>query len=134
MNLSSGTQSLIAGALYDFAAHLTTLPKTIRAGGAEPVYDVHEALQRWAHMRGLDLDGVDPDLDWSKTAGEITLESLVSDGHDARERIAGALRDFAGHVRSTGARDYGDALVRWATKTGLSLSSPQHRWAAHWWA
>jgi hypothetical protein len=129
MNLSSGTQSLIAGALYDFAAHLTTLPKTIKAGGAEPVYGVHEALQMWAHKRGLDLNAVDPD--WSKTAGEVTLESLVQDGRDARARIAGALYDFTEYVRSTNAKNSEDALVRWATRTGLSLASPQPRWA-HW--
>lgn len=134
MNLSSGTQSLIAGALYDFAAHLTTLPKTIKAGGSEPVYDVHDALQHWAHDRGLDMTAITPDLEWNRIASEPTLESLVSEGKDVGARIAGALASYADHVKSSGTTRYEDALVQWASRTGLSLASPQHRWAAHWWA
>jgi hypothetical protein len=133
MNLSSGTQSLIAGALVDFVAHLTTLPKTIKAGASEEVYDVRDELLRWADSRGMPLERVEAKMDWDKTASVVTLEMLASGGQDGPERIAGALASYVDFVRATEATNYEEAFVKWATKTGLEIHDPQLRWAAHWW-
>jgi hypothetical protein len=133
MNLSDGMQSIVAGALFDFAAYLTTGPKVIKAGESEPVYDVLEALQKWATERKLALEGVDADLDWHKTAHALTLADLAGSAEDTRKRIAGALRSFANFVIETESKNYGDAVLRFANKTCLSVASPQPYWASHWW-
>lgn len=133
MNLSSGTQSLIAGALLDFVGHLTNLPRTVKAGASELVYDLHEETLRWAAARGLPLDRVDPNLEWNKTASEVTLDMLVADGRDTPQRIAGALTSFVNFLSTSNATDYEGAFLRWATATRLEIHNPQPRWAAHWW-
>jgi hypothetical protein len=130
MNLDLGTQSLIAGAVFDFAAHLTALPKTIRVGETQPVYDVLEELQRWAFARELEIDDADVE-EWSKRAAVTTLEELVS--RSSRRRIAGALVSFAKFAAKSGSRDYENLLVRWASSCALSIHDPQRSWAAEDW-
>jgi hypothetical protein len=135
MNLSSGTQSLIAGAIIDFVGYLTTRPKTIKAGANDLVYDIHDALVRWATERKLDLDHADP-IKWNvtKTASEATLHDLFDNGQENPRRIAGAVVSFVEFVHTAGTTDYENAFVKWASKTGLEIHDPQERWAAHWWA
>lgn len=130
MNLDLGTQSLIAGAVFDFAAHLTGLPKTIRVGETQPVYDVLEELQRWAFTRELELDGADVE-GWGKTAAVMTLADLVPTR--SRRRIAGALVSFAKFAAESGSRDYESLLVRWASSCALSIHDPQRAWATGDW-
>lgn len=132
MNIDLGTQSLIAGAVFDFAAHLTCLPKTVRVGATETVYDVLEELQKWAFARQLELDNADV-MGWSKAASAPTLEDLASSAKVTRRRISGALHSFARYVASTGSSDYERLLVRWASVSKLSIHDPQRAWAAHWW-
>lgn len=134
MDLSSGTQSLIAGALIDFVGHLTTLPKPIKTGGDEPVYDVHDELTRWAHLRGFPLADVEVKHDWDKTASVKSLGDLLGQSRDEPQRIAGALVSFAEFVRVAETSDFEKALLKWATKTGLEIHDPQPRWSALWWA
>ena len=134
MQLSQGTQSLIAGALFDFVGFLTTNSKTIKAGASEPVYDVHDALMSWADQRRFDLEKAQPDIHWDKKAVQLTLEDLVNEGEDAPRRIAGALISFVAFCKVAETEDYENAVLRWATKTGLDISNPQGRWHAQWWA
>jgi len=133
MNLSSGTQSLIAGALFDFIGHLTTRPKTIRSGASEAVYDIQDALVHWAAERGLGLDEAMVQ-DWNTQPGQVTIASLAGGDQDERRRIAGALVDFAAFAEVAGAEDPEKAALQWATKTGLEIHDPQRRWQSTWWA
>lgn len=132
MELSSGTQSIITGALVDFVGHLTALPKRVKAG-VEPRYDLHDELFRWADQRGLPLEKIPAKTDWDKTASDMTLEALVNDGHNTSVRIAGALKSYIEFVREAKTREFEEAFVKWATMTGLQIHDPQMRWAAHWW-
>lgn len=133
MNLNDGMQSIVAGALFDFAAYLTTRPNLIKAGASEPVYDVLEALEKWASERKLQLTDVDADLDWAKSASTLTLADLAGSAEGTRRRIAGALQSFAKFVEETESTNYGDAVLRFANRVSLSVANPQPYWAAHWW-
>lgn len=133
MNLNDGMQSILAGALFDFASYLTTRPKVIKAGASEPVYDVLEALEKWAAERKLALEDVDANLDWHKTSSALTLADLAGSAEDNRRRLTGALRSFANFVVETKSENYGEAVLRFANKMSLSVASPQPYWAAHWW-
>jgi hypothetical protein len=136
MNLSDGMQSILAGALFDFAAYLTTRSTVIKAGATEPVYDVLEALEKWASERKLQLTDVDANLDWEKSASTLTLADLAGSGEDTRKRISGALQSFAKFVidtNSTNSTNYGESVLRFASRVRLSVASPQPYWAAHWW-
>ena len=132
MNLNSGTQSIIAGAIYDFMGHLTTLPKTIKAGGSETPYDVMDAFKIWAHDRGLNIEKAMVQ-DWNTIAGEPTLASLASTGVTEQKRIAGALLSYVDYVKVAQTSKYEDAMLRWASKTGLILSNPQPTWSMTQW-
>lgn len=48
--------SLIAGALFDFAAHLTTRDEEITAGAQHDAAPWVGVLQEFADLRGLDID------------------------------------------------------------------------------
>ena len=133
MNLSSGTQSIIAGAIFDFMGHLTTLPKTIKAGGSETPYDVMDAFKMWAHTRGLDIEKAMVQ-DWDTLAGEVTLAALASTGATEQRRIAGALLSYVEYVQVADTSRYEDAMLRWASKTGLTLANPQPKWSMTEWA
>jgi hypothetical protein len=130
--LSAKTQSLVAGALFDFVGHLTTLPKTVKVGGSETVYDAMQELDKWAHKRGLDLSDANVD-GWDKTAGEVTLEMLANEGIDDQRRVAGALRAFAKDFPQDMLSRPETALTKWATRHRLSLANPQLRWSAALW-
>ena len=134
MNLNTGTQSIIAGALFDFAAWLTTQP-SLKVGASEPAGVMVVMLQRWARERHFNLDEIEANVSsWDKTASVVTLDDLMNEGYDMPQRIAGALRHFVAFVEESAMTDYPKALLRWATKTGLEVSNPQKRWLAHWWA
>lgn len=133
MNLNSGTQSIIAGALFDFMGHLTTLPKTIQAGASETPYDVMDAFKAWAHDRGLNIEKAMVQ-DWNTLPGEVTIASLASTGAVEQRRIAGALLSYVNYVKAADTYEYEDTMLRWASKTGLSLANPQHRWSMGEWA
>ena len=133
MNLSSGTQSLIAGALFDFVAHLTTKPKAIKAGATEEVYDIQEALLKWAQERKLDLEFADVQ-GWSKFASEADdIRVLAEETKKLGPRIAGALASFAEFATLAENPDLENVLLKWATKTGLEIHDPQARWSTLWW-
>jgi hypothetical protein len=134
MQLSQGTQSLIAGALVDFVGYLTTQSKAVTAGASETVYDLHDAFFTWASKRRFDIEKAQPDHHWDKKqASEATLEDLVNEGNDSPGRIAGALMSFMAYCKVAQTEDFEGAVLKWATKTGLDLSNPQHRWHAQWW-
>lgn len=130
MNLDLGTQSLIAGAVFDFAAHLTALPRTVRVGAKEPVYDVLSELERWAFQRNLDIEEADV-VGWNKAAAVATLEDLVST--PIKRRVAGAVRSYAEFIVASGSTDYENTLVRWATTCKLSIHDPQRAWSTKDW-
>jgi hypothetical protein len=128
-NLSSSTQSLIAGAIFDFAAYLTTRPKTIHVGASEVVPPLVEELQKWALLRKLELSKADV-LGWDKTAAVVTLGDLVSEGKTVRRRIAGALHDFAQFAVTRGSSELENTIVRWAALRRIAIHDPQRAWAA----
>ena len=47
---------VIAGALYDFLAYLTTRDEPLKLGAKEPTPPALEALEDWARKRNLSLD------------------------------------------------------------------------------
>ena len=49
-------QMLVAGALFDFAGYLTTLPEPLAIGAAEFSGPMVEHLKKWAETRNLPLD------------------------------------------------------------------------------
>lgn len=49
-------QMLVAGALFDFAGYLTTLPEPLAIGAAEFSGPMVEHLKKWAETRKLPLD------------------------------------------------------------------------------
>lgn len=130
MNLSSGAQSLITGALFDFIGYLTTRPKTIKAGEKEPVYDLHEALTKWAKERKLDLQKADVQ-GWAKVAETMDLRTLAEETKQVGPRVAGALRSFVEYAAETS--DVESALLKWASKTGLEIHDPQPQWSFLGW-
>lgn len=133
MNLSSGTQSIIAGALYDFMGYLTTRPKSMVTGAAETPHDILEHFQTWADERGLSLEKAMVQ-DWNTQVGEITIASLASGGAVEQRRIAGALLSYVDFLRVAQTSDYEKAMLRWASKTGLTIANPQPRWSLAEWA
>lgn len=52
---SALSDDVIAGALYDFAAWLTTRTVEIEVGASKLASPIGTALTEWAHERGLDL-------------------------------------------------------------------------------
>jgi len=133
MNLSSGTQSIIAGALFDFMGRLTTLPKTIKTGDVHTPHDLLDVFTVWAKERGLSIEKAMVQ-DWDTLPGEVTLASLSSTDGLAERRILGALVSYLDYLRVAETDDYEGALLRWASKTGLEISNPQERWSSVWWA
>lgn len=133
MELSGGMQSLISGALYDFASYLTSRPTVLKAGASEPVYDVLEALQKWAAERQFEIENVDADLDWNKSASAPTLADLAGSRDEEVRRIASALREFAKFCEEESPSSLDQALLRFASKKNLCIANPQIHWRAHWW-
>jgi hypothetical protein len=129
MALSANTQSLIAGALFDFVGHLSSIPKTAQLGSSERspyAYAPSEELKKWAYKRGLDLKSANSD--WNKHSGEITLEMLANEGADNLHRVTGALQAFAQDFTTKDTENPENFLRKWATRHKLELSNPQHRW------
>jgi hypothetical protein len=48
--------NIVAGALFDFCAHLTTQPGTLKLGAKHESPAIIEPLKAWAAERGLKLD------------------------------------------------------------------------------
>ena len=53
------TDSRIAGALFDFLGHLTTMPKPLTVGASELAPPALDELRAWATKRGFSLDDAD---------------------------------------------------------------------------
>lgn len=66
--LQEAFHTLIAGALFDFCAHLTTQPGTLKLGASHSSPAIMEPLKAWAKLRGLKLDdaAVQTWQDWLK--------------------------------------------------------------------
>ena len=47
---------VVAGAIFDFCAYLTTLPEELKVGGMHSTPAVLEVMQAWAGDRSLSLD------------------------------------------------------------------------------
>ena len=141
MHLDLGTQAIIAGALYDFLGHLTTLDKNIVVGGSANPTPALDELGRWAAMRGLPVEDINIDIpveDWDKAPKKIELHMLASSGIDQQKRVIGALRDFSEYADSqtvslTHRRDWGGTFKRWATRKALVISNPQLHWNFKQW-
>ena len=133
MNLSSGTQSLIAGAIFDFMGYLTTRPKTVAAGATENPTPVLDHFTVWAKERGLNIEKAMVQ-DWNTLPGQVTIASVANADGVEEGRIAGALVSYVDYLRAAETNDYEEALLRWASKTGLEVSNPQERWSSIWWA
>jgi hypothetical protein len=133
MNLNSGTQSLIAGAIFDFMGYLTTRPKTVEAGATQNPTPILDHFTTWAAERGLSIEKAMVQ-DWNTLPGQVTLASVAGADDDEQRRIAGALVDFVEFVKLAGPEDPEKAVIQWATKTGLEIHNPQQRWHAKWWA
>jgi hypothetical protein len=133
MELDLGTQSIVAGALYDFLGHLTTLDQNLVVGATKNPTTALDELQRWAYKRGLDIETAQVQ-DWNTQPGEVTIEMVASSGAVQQTRVVGALRDFAEYADLDGDKNREAVFMRWATKTGLTVSNPQPHWHFKQWA
>lgn len=136
MNLSSGTQSLIAGALFDFMGRLTTRSKILEMGATKNTQPVLDVFKVWAKERGLNIDKAMVE-DWNTLPAQVTIASVANADGVEEGRIAGALVSYVEYLQAAEAAetdDYEGAFLRWASKTGLEVSNPQKRWSSVWWA
>jgi hypothetical protein len=63
-------EQIIAGAVYDFAGHLTTLDEPIIIGTIYEAPPLFEQVIAWAYKRGLSLD--QPLMnEWKEKANEL---------------------------------------------------------------
>ena len=69
--------ALIAGALFDFAGHLTTMDEVYEIGAARDSTRMVAELQAWASKRGLDLSDADV-MNWQDKQ-EIETTGGVND-------------------------------------------------------
>lgn len=133
MNLSGETQSIIAGALFDFIEHLGSQPKTVTAGEDLPKPDLFEVLSKWAQERTFDMEVAD-EMGWSKFSGDADdIRVLATETKQLGPRIGGALRSFTEYATLAESEDFESVLLKWASKTGLQIHDPQHRWSSIWW-
>jgi hypothetical protein len=132
MQLDQGTQSIIAGALYDFVGHLTTLDRNLVVGSSKSPTSALDELVKWAHQRGLTLNPAQVQ-DWNTQPGEVTLQMVASSGVVQQERVAGAVRDFAQWAQDQGGRDWEGLLKRFAMHKQLSVANPQPHWNYRQW-
>jgi hypothetical protein len=132
MQLDNGTQNIIAGAVIDFLAYLTCLPKTLVVGSSQTPLDAMGELEKWAFLRGLDMESAQVQ-DWDKSPENPTLQMLASSGQDQSSKISGALRDFATYCGTQDSRDWEPIMLRWATKKELSMANPQVFWNFRQW-
>lgn len=71
--------NLIAGAVFDFAARLSTLEKPITCGAKyETAPALLAVMQAWARERGLNLDA--PNHDWMLGLGQPPCFAAATDG------------------------------------------------------
>jgi hypothetical protein len=133
MQLDLGTQSIVAGALYDFLGHLTTLDQNLIVGSTKNPTKALDELVVWAHKRGLDIERAQVQ-DWNTQPGEVTIQMIASSGDAQQTRVMGALMDFAEYADLDGGKDREAVFMRWASKTGLTVSNPQPHWNFKQWA
>lgn len=70
---------IIAGAVFDFAAHLSTLENPITCGAKyETAPALMDTLRSWARDRGLNLDKVDHN--WMLGLGQPAYLAGATDG------------------------------------------------------
>ena len=141
MQLDLGTQAIIAGALYDFLGHLTTLDKNIVVGGSDNPTPALDELCKWGAMRGLPLEDINIDIpveDWDQAPKKIELSMLASTGVDQHKKVIAALADFCQFADSQTVtpnqrRDWEGLFKRWATRKALTVSNPQIHWNFKQW-
>ena len=71
------TEQLITGALFDFAAHLTTGNASITVGREHEVPPLIEALSEWAGQRALDLENNPAVQDWQEHVGVPAARTVM---------------------------------------------------------
>ena len=83
----------IAGALFDFAGFLTTLPKerAVTLSGVHLATPVVDLLTEWAETRGLNLDEAYMEMFFDKTSGRWVFNDVPND-------IIAAVPGYAGLV------------------------------------
>jgi len=141
MQLDLGTQGIVAGALYDFLGHLTSLDQNLVVGATAEASPALDELVRWAHQRGLPLDSQYLNVrvrDWDQAPEKPTLQMLASTGMDQQRTIMGALADFADFsdsqtVTPNQRRNWGSLFKRWAVRKALTVSNPQVHWNFKQW-
>ena len=79
-------ESMISGAIFDFAGFLTTRPSTIEIGAKADATHVVELIKEWAALRGLSLDNADVTL-WRERLITHQLASLPLTDVLARTKI-----------------------------------------------
>ena len=68
-------ESMISGAIFDFAGFLTTRSSTIEIGSKANATPVVELIKEWAALRGISLDNADVTL-WRERLITCQLASL----------------------------------------------------------
>lgn len=98
-------EQVIGGALFDFAAWLTTLPEAVTLGAEHEAPPAVELLTRWAAERGLSLDH--PDVGgWQRRAWSPRVALAV--GQDMLNEVG---RGGGGWVPATTVRGWAERLL-----------------------
>ena len=79
-------ESMISGAIFDFAGFLTTRSSTIEIGSKANATPVVELIKEWAALRGVSLDNADVTL-WRERLITRQLASLPLTDVLARTKI-----------------------------------------------
>jgi hypothetical protein len=66
------SEGVIAGALFDFAGHLTTLAESYEVGARHDASRMVEELKAWASKRGLSLTDARV-MDWNAAASPVAV-------------------------------------------------------------
>lgn len=61
--------SVVAGAIFDFAGYLTTRPKSTKIGSAEDASPMVGHIEKWSKERGLSIDGANVER-WNEAEGK----------------------------------------------------------------
>jgi hypothetical protein len=73
--IHSRIQQLVAGALYNFCAHLTALKKPLTVGAQHDAPPLVEELKEWASQRGVWLG--DPEHDWVDEVNPVRMARKI---------------------------------------------------------
>ena len=96
-------ESVISGALFDFAGYLTTLDESVTFGSFENASPMVEHLQAWAKKRELSLDDADVQH-WPAMLSAAPVPAQAEQHPDdiAVDRYASALKQKLGIARTKG--------------------------------